>query len=302
MRLGGLSRATRRTFLGAPIGRTQLEDQTIRFLNDRNRNYYEGESERLFVSPLFDWYAGDFQPPNNQSPGGVIGFLLHYAAALELSADQQKRLAEGKVTIDYSNYDWRLNAVDGCALKRKRMSQSLSIIIPVFNEAEALPSLLESLQPLRAAGVEVIVSDGGSSDDSRAIADPLTDVILEGEIGRSAQMNAAAKVARGDWLLFLHADSVLPAFQHKRLFRAWLVAKRSGDGFESLSPDVTRVSLTAWLMNRRSKWTSIATGDQGLFVRNSLFRSCDGFPEQLLMEDIALCRDSKGWLSLRFCS
>lgn len=47
----------------------QLEDQTIRFLKDRNRNYYEGESERLFVSPLFDWYAGDFQPPNNQSPG-----------------------------------------------------------------------------------------------------------------------------------------------------------------------------------------------------------------------------------------
>ncbi len=89
----------------------QLEDQTIRFLKDRNRNYYEGESERLFVSPLFDWYAGDFQPPNNQSPGGVIGFLLHYAAALELSADQQQRLAEGEVTIDYSNYDWRLNAV-----------------------------------------------------------------------------------------------------------------------------------------------------------------------------------------------
>ena len=71
------------------------------------------------------------------------------------------------------------------------MSPSLTIIIPVLNEAEALPSLLASLQPLRAAGVEVIVSDGGSSDDSCAIADPLTDVILEGAMGRSAQMNAA---------------------------------------------------------------------------------------------------------------
>jgi glycosyltransferase involved in cell wall biosynthesis len=104
------------------------------------------------------------------------------------------------------------------------MSQSLSIIIPVLNEAEALPSLLESLQPLRAAGVEVIVSDGGSSDDSRAIADPLTDLILEGAIGRSAQMNAAAKVARGDWLLFLHADSVLPAISAQTVYSelGWL--------------------------------------------------------------------------------
>jgi hypothetical protein len=97
-------------FLAPRLG-TQLEDQTIRFLNDRNRNYYDGESERLFVSPLFDWYGGDFKPPKNQSPRNVIGFLLHYAAALGLSGDQQKRLAEGKVTIDYSNYDWRLNAV-----------------------------------------------------------------------------------------------------------------------------------------------------------------------------------------------
>ena len=95
----------------APRLDAQLEDQTIRFLNDRNRNYYDEESERLVVSPLFDWYGGDFKPPENQSPGNVIGFLLHYAAALGLSGDQQKRLAEGKVTIDYSKYDWRLNGV-----------------------------------------------------------------------------------------------------------------------------------------------------------------------------------------------
>jgi hypothetical protein len=99
-------------FLAPRLG-AQLEDQTIRFLNDRNRNYYDGESERLVVSPLFDWYRGDFKPPKNQAPQNVVGFLLHYAAALELSGDQQKHLAEGRVTIDYSNYDWRLNAVTG---------------------------------------------------------------------------------------------------------------------------------------------------------------------------------------------
>ncbi len=107
-------------FLAPRLG-AQLEDQTILFLNDRNRNYYDGESGRLFVSPLFDWYGGDFQPPKNQSPRGVIGFLLHYAAALGLSADQQKRLAEGKMTIDYSNYDWRLNAMtDAQALSENK--------------------------------------------------------------------------------------------------------------------------------------------------------------------------------------
>lgn len=95
----------------APRLDAQLEDQTIRFLNDRSRNYYDGESERLVVSPLFDWYGGDFKSPKNRSPGGVIGFLHHYAEALGLSGDQQKRLIEGKVSIDYSDYDWRLNAV-----------------------------------------------------------------------------------------------------------------------------------------------------------------------------------------------
>ena len=174
------------------------------------------------------------------------------------------------------------------------MSQSLSIIIPVLNEAEALPSLLESLQPLRAAGVEVIVSDGGSSDDSRAIADPLTDLILEGAIGRSAQMNAAAMVARGDWLLFLHADSVLPAISAQTFIQSLIGCQAPWGWFRVLiAGRHPGLLLTAWLMNRRSKWTSIATGDQGLFVRSSLFRSCEGFPEQLLMEDIALCRRLK---------
>ena len=171
------------------------------------------------------------------------------------------------------------------------MSQSLSIIIPVLNEAAALPRLLESLQPLRAAGAEVIVSDGGSSDDSRAIAGPLTDLILQGEIGRSAQMNAAAKVAKGDWLLFLHADSVLPEISAQTFIQSLVGCQAQWGWFRvAISGGHPGLALTAWLMNRRSKWTSIATGDQGLFVRNSLFRSCEGFPEQLLMEDIALCQ------------
>lgn len=94
----------------APRLDAQLEDQTVRFLNDRSRNYYDRESDQLVVSPLFDWYGDDFEPPKNQRPGGVIGFLLHYRRALGLNEDQTERLAEGKVNLHYSDYDWQLNA------------------------------------------------------------------------------------------------------------------------------------------------------------------------------------------------
>ena len=107
-------------------------------------------------------------------------------------------------------------------------------------------------------------------------------------------MNAAAKVAKGDWLLFLHADSVLPEISAQTFIQSLVGCQAQWGWFRvAISGGHPGLALTAWLMNRRSKWTSIATGDQGLFVRNSLFRSCEGFPEQLLMEDIALCQRLK---------
>ncbi|MGB2238742.1 MAG: DUF547 domain-containing protein [Pseudomonadales bacterium] len=99
-------------FLSSQID-AQLEDQTIRFLKDRTRNYFDRGSRRLVVSPLFDWYSGDFEPPDKQSRDGVVGFLHHYRAALGLTFEEQKRLLEGRVKIGYSNYDWRLNDFGG---------------------------------------------------------------------------------------------------------------------------------------------------------------------------------------------
>ena len=178
--------------------------------------------------------------------------------------------------------------------ERRPMSDQLSIIIPVLNESVTLPNILESLQPLRLAGVEVIVSDGGSSDDSITIAEPLTDAIVRGFTGRAAQMNAAAKSAKGDWILFLHADSVLPVVSAQTLIQSLVDCQAEWGWFKiSIAGRHPGLRLTAWLMNRRSKLTSIATGDQGLFVRAKLFRSCEGFPEQLLMEDIGLSQRLK---------
>ncbi|MDQ3606236.1 MAG: glycosyltransferase, partial [Gemmatimonadota bacterium] len=83
----------------------------------------------------------------------------------------------------------------------------LSIIVPALNEAAGIRAALEPLQPLRARGHEVIVVDGGSEDATLALAQPLADRVLVAGRGRARQMNAGAQEARGEVLLFLHADT-----------------------------------------------------------------------------------------------
>lgn len=165
----------------------------------------------------------------------------------------------------------------------------LSIIIPVLNEEAQIERVLASLAVLRSEGVEVIVADGGSTDRTKELAAPLADQLLDSERGRAAQMNTGAQAARGDVLLFLHADTLLPD-------NAWTLAR------EALRPperlwgrfDVVIVgrpfmlAVVAWLMNWRSRLTGIATGDQAIFVRRDTFFTVGGFPQQPLMEDIEL--------------
>jgi len=87
---------------------------------------------------------------------------------------------------------------------------SLSIVIPVVDEAPNIVAALEALRSFRARGTEIIVVDGGSADDTAALARPLADVVITSARGRAAQMNAGAGMAHGDVLLFLHADTRLP--------------------------------------------------------------------------------------------
>ena len=90
------------------------------------------------------------------------------------------------------------------------MKQSMSIVIPVLNEATGIGYALDALAPLRNRGVEIVVVDGGSTDDTVALATPRADIVVAGPRGRARQMNAGAALARGDVLLFLHADTHLP--------------------------------------------------------------------------------------------
>ena len=170
----------------------------------------------------------------------------------------------------------------------------LSIIIPVLNEGEAIAAALDALAVLRALGAEVIVVDGGSRDATIQRARPRADRVILAPRGRALQMNAGAEKAAGDVLLFLHADTNLPADTDRvvlsgleRSGRAW---GRFDVKIEGPSP---LLRVIAWLMNIRSRLTGIATGDQAMFVRRAAFQAAGGFPAIPLMEDIALCKRLK---------
>jgi rSAM/selenodomain-associated transferase 2 len=166
--------------------------------------------------------------------------------------------------------------------------------MPVYNEEPILTARLEALQPMRQRGCEVVLCDGGSSDQSVERGAGRADRVIQASKGRARQMNAGADAARGEVFLFLHADTQLPQGAD-RLIRQGL----EGHGLHWGRFDV-RLSGEHWLfrvieelMNLRSRWTGIATGDQALFVTRGTFSASGGFPEIPLMEDIEMSRRLK---------
>jgi rSAM/selenodomain-associated transferase 2 len=164
------------------------------------------------------------------------------------------------------------------------MAARLSVIVPALNEAACITAALDALAPLRARGHEVIVVDGGSDDATRELAGPRCDRLLVVERGRARQMNAGARVAAGEALLFLHADTRLPR-DADRLILAALERASWGRFDVAIESERRLLKLVACAMNLRSRATGIATGDQAIFVRREAF---PGFPEIALMEDLAL--------------
>lgn len=168
----------------------------------------------------------------------------------------------------------------------------ISIVLPVLNEAEHLPPKLQALQALRDR-CQLIVVDGGSDDESPVIAAPLVDKLILSSRGRARQMNAGAAQADAEVLLFLHADTCLPEQAIH-----WIVQAIAQDyqwgrfdvAFDSPKPVF---KLIAFMMNQRSRLTSMATGDQALFMTRAAFTTVGGFPEIALMEDIAISRQLK---------
>ena len=165
----------------------------------------------------------------------------------------------------------------------------LSIVIPVLDEAPIIGAALQALAELRRRGHEVIVVDGGSADGTRDFAVPLCNVVVTSERGRGAQMNAGARLASGEVLVFLHVDTRLPPLAD-RLIAEGLKGRAWGRFDVSIEGRHPLLKIVASAMNLRSRLTGIATGDQAIFVRRDAF---GGFAEIPLMEDIAFSRHMK---------
>jgi rSAM/selenodomain-associated transferase 2 len=161
----------------------------------------------------------------------------------------------------------------------------ISIIIPALDEEKALPATLARLAD-QTCEREVIVVDGGSSDATCAIAEAIPGVqLLRAPRGRALQMNAGARAARGDWLLFLHADTWLPPGGLASI-ASLPIEVDAGCFQQRFSGDDWRLRLVSWLHNLRCRQTGVMYGDQAMFVRRTLFDRLGGFPPLEVLEDI----------------
>lgn len=168
----------------------------------------------------------------------------------------------------------------------------LSIIIPTLDEAASIGATLRALAPLAARGAQRIVVDGASRDGTTQLARPHAEKLIGAARGRAVQMNAGAREADADSLLFLHADTRLPDGADRLLAEA-LLTHAWGRFDVRIDARGGWPVVVAWLMNQRSRLTGIATGDQAMFMRRSAFDALGGFPEIALMEDIEMSKRLK---------
>lgn len=171
----------------------------------------------------------------------------------------------------------------------------LSIIVPVLNEATALSTMLIQLLPLSQPDCEVLFVDGGSTDATVALIKAAGFQVLHSCPGRATQMNTGAAQSRGQNLLFLHADTELPKGAVDSVQQALKSHPQSGlhqwGRFDvRIIGQHWMLRVIAHMMNLRSCWSGIATGDQAMFVTRAAFETVGGFPDQPLMEDIELSK------------
>jgi rSAM/selenodomain-associated transferase 2 len=170
---------------------------------------------------------------------------------------------------------------------------NISVVIPVLNEEKTIAASLRALLPL--APHEIIVVDGGSEDRTREICGSFNITVLTSKRGRARQMNHGARHARGDVLLFLHADTRLPPSALCDIAAALSDPRYLGGRFDvELEGEHWMLKVISRMISYRSRMTKVGTGDQALFVRREVFERMGGYPDIPLMEDVAFCRTLKG--------
>ncbi len=165
----------------------------------------------------------------------------------------------------------------------------ISIIIPVLNESNCISDCLEPLQAFRHHGHEIILVDGGSNDATVQLSEHQIDKLVMSNPGRAIQMNSGALQASGDMLLFLHVDTLLPS-NAETLLTNLKTESLWGRFNVRLSGAHWLLRVVEYCMNKRSRLTGVATGDQAIFVNKQLFEKVGGFPDIALMEDIAISK------------
>jgi len=165
-----------------------------------------------------------------------------------------------------------------------------TIVIPILNEETKIQACLMQLQGFRGKGIEVIVVDGGSVDKTTQLVEGLCDQFVSAVPCRAVQMNAGARQARGEIILFLHVDTQLPE-DFLEIINSIEKDNHCWGRFDvKLSGKHYVFRVIEWMMNLRSRLTGIATGDQVIFMTQKIYRTVGGFPEIALMEDIAMSR------------
>ena len=180
------------------------------------------------------------------------------------------------------------------ALHALTASHSLTVIVPVLNEATRIKAALDALVPLINRGAQIVVVDGGSTDATAAIVSQFASqcaavTLTHAPSGRAAQMNAGAQLATAKHLLFLHADTHLPPHADALVSAALASGPYVWGRFDVHIEGRSRwLRVIAAMMNTRSRITGIATGDQALFMTQAVFTALQGYAAQPLMEDIEL--------------
>jgi len=170
-----------------------------------------------------------------------------------------------------------------------RSVKNISVVVPVLNESENLPGALDSLKEEKGI-LETVVVDGGSSDNTREVAENLGAVVLESERGRGLQIGAGVGICRGDIILVLHADCRIISNTLERMVlelnnHPQCIGGSLGMHYQNGS---IKTRFLSFLNYFRARWAGISFGDQGQFFRKEALDIIGGFPEQMLMEDVEL--------------